>query len=52
MLLVTRAVDSAFAPSAALLADFTAGRAGWRPFEQRYTAAMRALLPRRPAVVD
>jgi len=40
---ITRAADSAFAPSAALLADFTAGRAGWRQFERRYTAEMRAL---------
>ena len=39
---VTRAAGSAFAPSAALLADFTAGRAGWRQFERRYTAEMRA----------
>ena len=40
---ITRAAGSAFAPSAALLADFTAGRSGWRQFERRYTAEMRAL---------
>ena len=39
---VTRAAGSAFAPSAALLADFTVGRAGWRLFERRYTEEMRA----------
>src|SRR5262249_11183071 len=39
---ITRAADSAFAPSVALLADFTAGRAGWRQFERRYTEEMRA----------
>jgi hypothetical protein len=39
---VTRAAGSAFAPSAALLADFTAGRVGWRQFERRYTEEMRA----------
>src|SRR5262245_10497440 len=39
---VTRAAGSAFAPSAALLADVNAGRAGWRQFERRYTAEMRA----------
>src|SRR5215211_600319 len=39
---VTRAAGSAFAPSAALRADFTAGRAGWRQFERRYTDEMRA----------
>jgi hypothetical protein len=39
---VTHAAGSAFAPSAALLADFTAGRAGWRRFERRYTEEMRA----------
>jgi hypothetical protein len=39
---VTRAAGSAFAPSAALLADFTAGRAGWRRFERRYPEEMRA----------
>jgi hypothetical protein len=39
---VTRAADSAFAPSAALLADVTAGRAGWRQFERRSTAELRA----------
>ena len=38
---VTRAAGSAFAPSAALLADLTAGRAGWRQFERRYTDEMR-----------
>jgi Protein of unknown function, DUF488 len=43
VLSVTRAAESAFAPSAALLADFTAGRAGWRQFERRYTEQMRAL---------
>src|SRR5262245_37479449 len=42
VLAVTRAAGSAFAPSAALLADFTAGRAGWRQFERRYTEEMRA----------
>jgi hypothetical protein len=42
VLSVTRAAGSAFAPSAELLADFTAGRAGWRQFERRYTAEMRA----------
>ena len=40
---VTRAAGSAFAPSAELLADFTAGRLGWRQFERRYTEEMRAL---------
>jgi len=40
---VTRAAGSAFAPSAELLADFTAGRIGWRRYERRYTEAMRAL---------
>jgi uncharacterized protein YeaO (DUF488 family) len=39
---VTRAAGSAFAPSAGLLADFRAGRAGWRQFERRYTEEMRA----------
>jgi hypothetical protein len=39
---VTRAAGSAFAPSAALLADFTAGRVGWRQFERRYTDEMRS----------
>ena len=42
VLAVTRAAGSAFAPSAALLADFTAARIGWRQFERRYTAEMRA----------
>ena len=41
VLSVTRTAGSAFAPSAALLADFTAGRAGWRQFERRYTDEMR-----------
>jgi hypothetical protein len=41
VLAVTRAAGSAFAPSAALLADFTAGRAGRRQFERRYTEEMR-----------
>ena len=39
---VTRKAGSAFAPSAVLLADFAAGRAGWRQFERRYTEQMRA----------
>ena len=43
VLAVTRAAGSAFAPSAGLLADFTAGRAGWRRFERRYIDEMRAL---------
>ncbi len=42
ILAVTRAAGSAFAPSAELLADGPAGRAGWRQFERRYTAEMRA----------
>jgi uncharacterized protein YeaO (DUF488 family) len=42
VLAVTRAAGSAFAPSADLLADFTAGRVGWRQFERRYTEEMRA----------
>jgi hypothetical protein len=42
VLAVTRVAGSAFAPSAALLADFAAGRAGWRQLERRYTAEMRA----------
>src|SRR5687768_17220639 len=42
VLTVTRAAGSAFAPSADLLADFAAGRTGWRQFERRYTAEMRA----------
>ena len=36
---VTRAAGSAFAPAAVLLTDFPDGRAGWRQFERRYTAA-------------
>jgi hypothetical protein len=40
---ITRAAGSAFAPSAGLLADFTAGRCGWRRFERRYTEEMRTL---------
>jgi hypothetical protein len=40
---VTRAAGSAFAPSAELLANFTAGRCGWRQFERRYTEEMRTL---------
>jgi hypothetical protein len=40
---VTRAAGSAFAPSAELLADFRAGRAGRRQFERRYREEMRAL---------
>jgi uncharacterized protein YeaO (DUF488 family) len=47
---VTRAAGSAFAPSAALLADFTAGRCGWRRFERRYTEEMRAHYRRDPSV--
>ena len=43
VLAVTRAAGSAFAPSAGLLADFTAGRCGRRQFERRYTAEMRTL---------
>ena len=39
---ITRATGSAFAPSADLLADCTAGRAGWRRFERRYREEMRA----------
>jgi hypothetical protein len=38
---VTRAAGSAFAPSAALLADFGAGHDGGRQVERRYTEEMR-----------
>jgi hypothetical protein len=44
----TEATGSAFAPSAALLADVTAGRAGWRQFERRSTDEMRALYKANP----
>jgi hypothetical protein len=43
---VRPAAGSPFAPSAGLLADLAAGRCGWRRFEQRYTAEMRALYRR------
>ena len=47
---ITRATGSAFAPSADLLADFTAGRAGWRRFERRYREEMRAVYRADPQV--
>jgi uncharacterized protein YeaO (DUF488 family) len=50
VLAVTRASGSAFAPSAELLADFSAGRCGWRQLERRYTQEMRDLYRRDPSV--
>jgi uncharacterized protein YeaO (DUF488 family) len=43
---VDRPGESAFAPSPGLHADLVSGRAGWRRFERRYTAEMRALYRR------
>jgi hypothetical protein len=50
VLAVTRAAGSTFAPSAGLLADFRAGRCGWRQLERRYTQEMRDHYRRDPSV--